>query len=126
LHAEKLALKADRFIAPQTKLAFTAEKIALNRDTIANPPFIDVAAELADNARNFSARRARKLHGNRQPAFFEPQIKPVQAAGAHFYDDFVCAGLEGRQISNLKSAGGAVADQLKRAHAALNRIQAAA
>jgi hypothetical protein len=104
----------------------SAEEVALNRHAIADAPFVDVAPEFADDPGDFGAGRARKLQRNRQPAFFEPQIEPIEAARAHFDDNFVSAGLKGRQIGDAKSARGAVADQLKRAHAALKRIRAAA
>ncbi len=112
IDAEKLAEEAEGFIAAPAKFAFATKKIGLDGDFIGGMPFLDVAANSEDAARNFAAECARQLDGNGQAGGFGPEIDVVKAAALDLDDNIIRAGDGIGDIAQFEFSRRAVGDKL--------------
>ncbi len=119
LHTEQLTPETKRFVAATAKFTFAAEKIGLHGHLITGLPVFNVGSKRHDATGHFAAGRARERDGNRESAFFQPEIEMIEAAGLHLHHHFIRCGLGFGQIAKFKCSRRAVGDELDRFHAGI-------
>ena len=82
MHAEQPSLQAKRLLAARAKFAFPAEQVGLHCHAVPVSPTGDAGAKRDDLAGNLAARNARQRRRAGQAPFLQPEIEPVQPAGA--------------------------------------------
>ena len=117
IDADHFAVQAERLLAARTKLALAAENVGLNCNSFALLPVFHPGAERDDASRDFTAGRARQPDGNRQAAFFQPEVEVVQAAGMDLNDYFARGRLRVRQIAKFELTWFPLGDELNGFHA---------
>lgn len=116
LHAKELAVEAGGFLTARAKLALAAKEIGLHGDAVARAPIGHVRAQSEDMAGDFPARHAGQGEGHGQSTFLQPQIQPVEAAGANADDDFAGSGSRVGEVGAGKFSRRAVSDELDGFH----------